>query len=121
MPAALLEHDHGVLLPGFHPSPSSSTILFLSSSQLLARLSPVLVDKCACVCAGAGWMCVVTIGLISLILHNPVGWWCKASLRAAQANTSQEKRRGGRLTVCDRPRVELALRATDARAHVVFK
>ena len=59
MPAALLEHDQGVLLPGFHPSPSSRTSLFRSSSQLLARLSPVLVGVCvwggACVrvCVGA--------------------------------------------------------------------
>jgi hypothetical protein len=50
MPAALLEHDQGVLLPGFHPSPSSRTSLFRSSSQLLARLSPVLVGVCVRAC-----------------------------------------------------------------------
>ena len=37
MPAVLLEHDHGALLPGFHPG---APISFLSSLQLLARLSP---------------------------------------------------------------------------------
>ena len=58
MPAALLEHDHGVLLPGFQPSPSSKTSLFRSSSQLLARLSPVLVDVRACVRA---CVCVVRV------------------------------------------------------------